>query len=177
MLVLLLYVTQKAKTTISLSYKGNLDDETASRFSEVQEALEGLASSEGIWSLPVSSKLPKAGEVAPTPEREPARVGLLPTPGIKADVPVWGIEAGDGTHLLLPGRDALLQERPLRARLLQRAEDDPLLGALLRGGAIFRPTRRSWRRCGASAGRTEAPTPATRTTTSRSPSSSTTCST
>ena len=102
LLVLLLYVTQKAKTTISLSYKGNLDDETASRFSEVQEALEGLASSEGIWRLPVSSKPPKAGEVAPTPEREPARVGLLPTPGIKADVPIWGIEAGDGTIFFFP---------------------------------------------------------------------------
>ena len=95
-------MTQKAKTTISLSYKGNLDDETASRFSEVQEALEGLASSEGIWRLPVSSKPPKAGEVAPSPEREPARVGLLPTPGIKADVPIWGIEAGDGTIFFFP---------------------------------------------------------------------------
>jgi len=93
LLVLLLYLTQKAKTTIKLSYKGNLDDEAASRFSEMREALEDLASSEGIWHLPGSVKLPKAGEVAPTPEREPARVGLLPTPGIKADVPVWGIEA------------------------------------------------------------------------------------
>ena len=102
LLVFLLYVTQKAKTTISLSYKGSLDDETASRFSEVQEALEGLASSEGIWRLPVSAKLPKAGEVAPFPEREPARAGLLPTPGIKADVPIWGIEAGDGTIFFFP---------------------------------------------------------------------------
>jgi len=48
LLVVLLYVTQKAKTIISLSYKGKLDDETASCFSEVQEALEVLASSEGI---------------------------------------------------------------------------------------------------------------------------------
>ena len=134
LLVLLLYVTQKAKTTISLSYKDNLDDEVASRFSGVREALEGLASSEGIWSLPVSSKPPKAGKVLPTPEREPVSVGLLPTPGIKADVPIWGIEAGDGTHLLLPGRDTRLQERPLRARLVRCAQDDLLLGALLRGG-------------------------------------------
>src|SRR4051794_35380067 len=51
LLVLLLYATQKAKTTIKLSYKGDLDDETASRFGEVRGALEGLASSEGIWSL------------------------------------------------------------------------------------------------------------------------------
>jgi len=48
LLGLLLYVTQKAKMIIYLSYKGKLDDETASCFSEVQEALEVLASSEGI---------------------------------------------------------------------------------------------------------------------------------
>src|SRR5688572_4340566 len=88
LLTLLLYVTQKSKTTIRLSYKGKLEEGIASRFSEVQEALEGLASSEGIWSLPGSSKRPKAGEVAPMPERQPAMVGLLPTPGIKADVPI-----------------------------------------------------------------------------------------
>ena len=92
LLVLVLYGTQKAKTTISLTYKGNLDDETSARFSEVREALEGLASSGRIWRLAASARLPKAGEVAPSPERKPARVGLLPTPGVKADVPVWGIE-------------------------------------------------------------------------------------
>ena len=102
LLVLLLYVSQKAKATVRLSYKGDLDDEVASRFSEVQEALEGLGSSEGIWSLPVSSKLPKAGEAAPVPEREAARVGLLPTPGIKTDVPIWGIEAGEEVLFFFP---------------------------------------------------------------------------
>ncbi len=102
LLVLVLYVTQKTKTSISLSYKGNLDDGTASRFSEVQEALEGLASSEGVWRLPGSTKLPKAGEVAPTPEREAVRAGLLSTPGIKADVPIWGIEASDENLFLFP---------------------------------------------------------------------------
>ena len=102
LLVLLLYARQKARMTIRLSYKGNLGGETSSRFSEVQEALEGLASSEGIWGLPVSSKLPKAGEVAPSPEREPAKVGLLPTPGIKSDVPIWGIEAAGGTVFFFP---------------------------------------------------------------------------
>jgi DnaJ domain len=102
LLTLLPYVTQKSKTTIRLSYKGKLEQGIASRFSEAQEALEGLASSEGIWSLPGSSKRPKAGEVAPMPERQPARVGLLPTPGIKADVPIWGIEAGDGAIFFFP---------------------------------------------------------------------------
>ena len=102
LLVLLLYMTQKSKMTIELSYKEKLDGETASRFSEVQEALGGLASSEGIWSLSGSSEPPKAGEVGPMPEREPAHVGLLATPGIRADVPVWGIEAGDQSIFFFP---------------------------------------------------------------------------
>src|ERR687898_974051 len=95
LLVLVLYGTQKAKMTIRLSYKGKLDKETSTRFSEVRETLEGLASSGRIWRLADSARIPKAGEVAPSPEREAARVGLLPTPGVKADVPIWGIEAGD----------------------------------------------------------------------------------
>jgi DnaJ-domain-containing protein 1 len=102
LLTLLLYATQKSKTAVRLSYKGNLEGGVASRFSEAQKALEGLASSEGIWSLPVSSKRPKAGEVASMPERQPARVGLLPTPGIKADVPIWGIEAGGESIFFFP---------------------------------------------------------------------------
>src|SRR5918993_3600181 len=102
LLVLLLYATQKAKRTISLSYKRNLSEEVTSRFSELQEALEGLASSGRIWRLAGSARLPKAGEVAPSPERELAKVGLLPTPGIKADVPIWGIEAGDESVYFFP---------------------------------------------------------------------------
>src|SRR5215203_2906941 len=101
-LVLVLYGTQKAKMTIRLSYKGKLDKETSTRFSEVRETMEGLASSGKIWRLAGSARLPKAGEVAPSPEREPARVGLLSTPGIRADVPVWGIEAGDESIFFFP---------------------------------------------------------------------------
>jgi hypothetical protein len=102
LLVLLLYSSQRAKMTIRLSYKGKLDEEVASRFSSVREALEGLASSDGIWRLPGPAKLPKAGEVAPSPERDAARVGLLATPGIRADVPIWGIEAGDESIFFFP---------------------------------------------------------------------------
>ena len=102
LLVLLLYATQKAKMSIHLSYKAKLDEETSARFSEVREALEGLASSGRIWRLADSARFPKAGEVAPSPEREPARAGLLPTPGIKADVPLWGIEAGDESIFFFP---------------------------------------------------------------------------
>src|SRR5215204_2018075 len=101
-LVLVIYGTQKAKMTIRLSYKGKLDKETSTRFSEVRETMEGLASSGRIWRLAGSARLPKAGEVAPSPEREPARVGLLPTPGIKANVPIWGIEVGDESIFFFP---------------------------------------------------------------------------
>ena len=102
LLVLLLYMSQKAKMTIRLSYKGKIDEEVASRYSSVREALEDLASSERTWRLPDSARLPKTSDVTPSPEREPARVGLLPTPGIKADVPVWGIEAGDESIFFFP---------------------------------------------------------------------------
>jgi hypothetical protein len=102
LLILVLYMTQKAKMTISLSYKSNLDDEVASRFSKVQEALESLAHSGGVWRLPGSAKLPKTGEVAPFSEREPTRIGLHSTPGIKADLPIWGIEGGDRTIFFFP---------------------------------------------------------------------------
>src|SRR5215208_2449656 len=110
LLVLLLYLRQKAKMTIRLTYKGNLSDEVTSRFSSVREALEGLASSGRIWRLPDSAKLPKAGEVAPSPEREPAKVGLLPTPGIKADMPLWGLEAGDESIFFFPEGALILMD-------------------------------------------------------------------
>jgi len=102
LLAFVLYGIQKAKMTISISYKGNLDEETSARFSEVRETMEGLASSGRIWRLPDSATLPKAGEVAPSPQRKPAKVGLLPTPGIKSDVPVWGIEVGSESILFFP---------------------------------------------------------------------------
>src|SRR5215218_5396153 len=105
LLVLLLYWTQKAKTTISLSYKSNLDKQTSARFSEVRKAVEGLASSGAVWSFDSSIERPRKGKAAgpiPSPERERARVGLLETPGIRADVPVWGIEAGEQSLFFFP---------------------------------------------------------------------------
>jgi hypothetical protein len=102
LLALAIYARQKSRMSISLSYKGNLDEKAAARFSKVKEVLEHLASSEGIWRVPASSKPPKVGEVAPTPERDAARVGPLPTPGIKANVPVWGLETGEGTLYFFP---------------------------------------------------------------------------
>src|SRR5215212_9988216 len=105
LLVLLLYWRQKARTTISISYKGNLDKQTSAHFSEVRKAVEGLASSGAVWSFDSSINRPQKGKAAgpiPSPERERARVGLLETPGISADVPVWGIEAGDESIFFFP---------------------------------------------------------------------------
>lgn len=102
LLVLLLYVTLKRKTTIPLSYKGNLNEQKSGRFSEIQGSLEDLASSEGLWRMTESGRLPKASQVLQAPERVAAKVGQLPTPGIKADVPIWGIEAGEGTLYFFP---------------------------------------------------------------------------
>jgi len=165
LLILLLYRTQKAQMIISLSYKGNLSDEAASCFTSVREALEDLASSGRIWRLPDSVRLLKTGEVAPSPERELARVGLLATPGIKADVPVWGIEAGDEIFFFPEGALIYRNDRydPLPYKSLKVTFSSKRRSASRKG--TCRMTRRSWSGPGASARPTEAPTPASRRTT------------
>src|SRR5215212_9363017 len=105
LLVLLLYLAQKAKMTIPLSYKGSLDEQSSARFSEVREAVEGLAASGKVWSFDARVKRTRKGSAAgpiPSPERETARVGRLQTPGIRADVRVWGIEAGKQSLYFFP---------------------------------------------------------------------------
>ncbi len=100
--LLLAYRKDKEGGAVPLSYAA-LDPESASRFAEISEALSGLASSEMLWSVPEKPKRPeKPGGLVPAPERGPARVGLLGTPGIEADVDVWGIEAGGERALFLP---------------------------------------------------------------------------
>jgi hypothetical protein len=94
--VLLAYRAQKAKMVTTITY-GDLRGDLKARFSAVQEGCEALSSSEAIWRLsgPPERRARKSrGDGAPPHAREPARVGLLETPGIRADVPIWGIEAG-----------------------------------------------------------------------------------
>jgi hypothetical protein len=90
------YMVQKAKSITPLTYD-DLDADLAIRFTAVQEACKDLASSEKIWHLtePPEQRTLKAGEVSFPPEREPARVGLMETPGIGVNIPTWGIDAGD----------------------------------------------------------------------------------
>ena len=77
LLFLVLYGTQKAKMTIRLSYKGKLDEETSARFSEVREALEGLASSGRVWRLAGFSAAPE-GRRGSTFSRAGAGEGRTP---------------------------------------------------------------------------------------------------
>jgi hypothetical protein len=97
------YRAQKARSTTSLSYD-DLDADLAARFASVREACKDLASSEKTWRLSDSPEQPalKAGDVSFPPEREPARVGLLEPPGIRANIPIWGIEAGDEKICFFP---------------------------------------------------------------------------
>ena len=124
------YRAHKANAVTSVSYGGKLDEGTSARFSEVSEAMEALASSERLWHLtgPVL-RPPKAAEASPTPEREPARAGLLKTPGIRSDMPIWGLEAGGKTIFFFPegallyknDRYESLRYEPLRYELLKVA--------------------------------------------------------
>jgi len=97
------YRSRRAAAITSVTY-GELKGELRERGSKVQEACEALSSSEKIWRLrgPVEQRSARTGDAAPTPAREPACVGLLETPGIRTDVPIWGIEAGDTRVFFFP---------------------------------------------------------------------------
>jgi len=96
-------MAQRATSTISLSYD-DLDSDLAARFASVGEACKDLSSSEKIWRLSDSpgQRALKAGDTYFPSERVPARVGLLEIPGIRANVPIWGIDAGDGMIFFFP---------------------------------------------------------------------------
>ncbi len=101
--LLLAYTVQKARSITSLTYD-DLDGDLAIRFAAVREACKDLASSERIWRLSDSpeQRTLKAGDVSFPPEREPARVGLLETPGIRTNIPIWGIEVGEKKVFFFP---------------------------------------------------------------------------
>ncbi len=115
----------KADAITLVSYEGKLDEGAAARFSEVSEAVKALASSEKLWHLTGRApRPPKAAEALPTPEREPARAGLLKTPGIRSDLPVWGLEAGEQSIFFFPESALLYKDdhyEPLRYETLEVA--------------------------------------------------------
>lgn len=88
-------------------YYNRLSGEEAVRFSAMIDGLEALASSEAIWRLSDGAgTMSAASNVALAPERTPVMVGQLDTPGIQADIPVWGIEGEEESLMFFP--DALL---------------------------------------------------------------------
>jgi hypothetical protein len=101
--VLVSYRVQKASAIISLTYD-SLEGEIKTRFSAVQEGCEALSSSAMIWRLrgPLDQRPARTGDASLPPPREPAPVGLLETPGIRADIPIWGIDAGDANLFFFP---------------------------------------------------------------------------
>jgi hypothetical protein len=97
------YMAQRATSTTSLIYD-DLDGDVALRFAVVGEACKDLSSSERIWRLSDSpeQRTLKAGDTYFPSEREFAQVGLLEIPGIRANIPIWGIDAGDGKIFFFP---------------------------------------------------------------------------
>jgi len=93
----------RGREITTLDYE-NLSGEVAAHFASVREALEALSSSQKIWRLPSSTApAPREGDnILSSPERAAARVGLIETPGIRANVPIWGIDAGDVTLFFFP---------------------------------------------------------------------------
>jgi hypothetical protein len=102
--VLVSYRVQKTRGAVTAVTYGDLQGELKARFSAVQEGCEALSSSAMIWRLrgPREQRAARTGDASLPPPREPAPVGLLETPGIRADVPIWGIDAGDAKVFFLP---------------------------------------------------------------------------
>jgi hypothetical protein len=99
----------RARMVTTLDYD-HLSGEAAAHFSTITKALEALASSEAIWRLSDGAgKVSGASDTASAPERTPVRVGQLDTPGIRAGLPIWGIEVGGESLMFFP--EALLVYR------------------------------------------------------------------
>jgi DnaJ-domain-containing protein 1 len=108
--VLVSYRLQKTRAVTAVTY-GDLQGELEARFVAVQEGCEALSSSDMIWHLsdPPEQRTRQSGDAFLPQRREPAHVGLLETPGIRADVPIWGIDSGNAKVFFFP--DAVLVYR------------------------------------------------------------------
>lgn len=105
------YRRGEAGQTTSLVY--GLDAETGARFAAIQEACEALAGSERIWR--VSEQRARASKPgAPTTDRRRVEVGCLDTPGISANVAIWGIDDGDLKVFFFPEGILLYQQERYR---------------------------------------------------------------
>jgi hypothetical protein len=96
------YRAERERQITTLSYD-DLEGDLAAHFSDTREAMEALSSSERIWRFSgEAGRVTRAGDVAPAPERTPVWVDLLDTPGIRANIPIWGIDVGEARLLFFP---------------------------------------------------------------------------
>jgi hypothetical protein len=93
---------ERARRTTTLTYD-DLEGDLAARFSDIREALEALSSSERVWRLSgEAGRGTRVGEIAHAPERTAVRVDLLETPGIRANIPIWGMDLGEARLHFFP---------------------------------------------------------------------------
>lgn len=109
------YVAQRRKTITRLDY--DLDADTAARFDDMQRALNSLASAEKVWRITEETgqrnqekKSDVTGSVSSN-GRHPVRVGRLKAPGIRANLPIMGIDASGQKLYFLPEALLVLEER------------------------------------------------------------------
>ena len=112
--VLGVYRAQSAKMVTTLTY--DLDSEARARLDGIQEALASLASADKVWRVardagqrdrsqkPGSSDSSRDGH-------QPVRVGRIKIPGIRANIPIWGIEASEQQIFFFPEAVLNLKER------------------------------------------------------------------
>ena len=112
--VLGVYRAQSAKMVTTLTY--DLDTETRARFDGIQEALASLSSADKIWRLAREAGQRDRGQKPGSSDssrdgRQPVRVGRLKTPGIRANIPIWGMEASGQKIFFFPEAVLTLKER------------------------------------------------------------------
>lgn len=106
--VLGVYRTQRAKMITALTY--DLDAETSARFDGMREALESLASAEKVWRVEGQTGQRDRGRKPGVPSGiQAARVGRMKTPGIRTNIPIQGIDAGQKI-LFFPEAVLVLEE-------------------------------------------------------------------
>ena len=96
------YVRRRSPGVTPLYY--DLDEAAAARFATIQRACKELAAAEKVWVCSPSSGEDPGQKTSPPEDRVTAEVGVLETPGVSANVEVWGISAGETRLHFFPDR-------------------------------------------------------------------------
>jgi hypothetical protein len=130
---LLLRRKDAGRRTATLHY--DLDGETGARFAVVRRACETLASS---GSVRLAEDRSRRG----SGEARTVEMGLLETPGISANVPIWGLDDGVSRVLFFPEAVLLYEEGMYRP--LSYASFDATLGPDEASGIVLRLRSPGW---------------------------------